>query len=99
MAVVESGASPLEPYNGAIAIEKIQHAVECTVLASSDPYAVVGVMEAFDARPDLVTGVASNTRAGIELTEELSGVRTLNVRDKASRPALRELLERALGLA
>lgn len=99
VAVIESGASPLEPYNGAIAIEKIQHAVECTILASSDPYAVVGVMEAFDARPDLVTGIASNTKAGIELTEELTGIRTLNVRDKGSLPELRELLEERLGLS
>ena len=99
MAVVESGASPLEPYNGAVAVEMIRHAVECTVLASSDPYAVVGVMEAFGTRPDLVTGIASNTRAGIELTEELTGVPTLNIRDRASHPALRELLERTLGLA
>lgn len=98
VAVVEVGASPLEPYNGETAIDGIRHAVRCTVLCASDPYAVVGVMEAYGARPDLVTGVASNTRAGVELTETLTGVPTLDVRDKSARPELRGLLEDTLEL-
>lgn len=98
VAVIEAGASPLEPYNGAVAIEKIQHAVDLTVLCSSDPYAVVGVIEAFGARPDLVTGICTNTIAGVRLSEELSGIRALNVRDKAAHPELLELLEEHLGL-
>lgn len=98
VAVIEAGASPLEPYNGAVAIEKIQHAVDFTVLCSSDPYAVVGVMEAFGTRPDLVTGVCTNTRAGIRLSEKLSGIRALNVRDRAAHPELVELLEDHLGM-
>lgn len=98
VAVIEAGASPLEPYNGATAIEKIQHAVDFTVLCSSDPYAVVGVTEAFGARPDLVTGICTNTIAGVELSEQLSGIRALNVRDKAAHPELLELLEEHLGL-
>lgn len=98
IAVLEIGASPLEPYNGALAVEKVQHAVGMTVLCASDPYAVLGVMSAFGADPDLVSGIASNTRAGIELVEELAGVRALNIRDKASLPELDRILERCMGL-
>ncbi|MFW6191839.1 MAG: hypothetical protein ACOC83_00020 [Gemmatimonadota bacterium] len=98
VAVIESGASPLEPYNGATAIEEMQHAVEFTVLCSSDPYAIVGVMEAFGTRPDLVTGICTNTIAGVELSEELSGIRALNVRERSSHPELLELLEEHLDL-
>lgn len=98
VAVIEVGASPLEPYNGEAAIERIRDQVRYTILCASDPYSVVGVMSAFDARPSLVTGIATNTRAGITLTEELSGIPALNIRDKASRPKLREqLLERLRG--
>lgn len=98
VAVVEIGASPLEPYNGAVAVEKLQHVARMTVLCASDPYAVVGVMSAFGTEPDLVTGIASNTRAGIELVGELTGLRALNVRDKDSLPELDDLLERCLDL-
>lgn len=98
VAVVEVGASPLEPYNGAVAIEEIRDRVVCLVLCSSDPYAAVGVMEAYEAEPSLITGVASNTRAGVELTEELTGIRTLNIRDKSAHPELLELLSERLGL-
>jgi len=96
VAVIEAGASPLEPYNGAAAVAAIRQAVRCTILAASDPYAVVGVISAFGMEPDLVTGVATNTIAGIRLTEKLSGVPALNVRDRDSLPDLRALLRRAL---
>jgi hypothetical protein len=98
VAVVEAGASPLEPYNGATAIEKIRHTVRFTVLCSSDPYAVVGVMDAFGTRPDLITGICTNTVAGVELSEELSGIRALNVRDRSIHPELLQLLEKHLEL-
>jgi hypothetical protein len=96
--VAEVGASPLEPYNGAAAIEEIEANVRCTVLAASDPYAVAGVTSAFGHRPDLVTGLATSTRAGIELVERLSGARAINVLDRDSLPLLKTTLERALGL-
>lgn len=83
VAVIELGASPLEPYNGAAAVEALQEHVKLTVLCASDPYAVVGVVDAYGLRPDLVTGIASNTRAGIELVERLTGLRSLNVRERA----------------
>lgn len=96
--VAEVGASPLEPYNGAAAIEELGANVHCTVLSASDPYAVTGVTAAFGHPPDLVTGLATSTRAGIELVEKLSGVRAINVLDKSSLPALKTSVEQALGL-
>jgi hypothetical protein len=67
VAVVEVGASPLEPYNGATALLGLGEWLKCAILCASDPYAVVGVMEAFGIVPDIVSGAATNTRAGIEL--------------------------------
>lgn len=99
LAVVEAGASPLEPYNGAAAIEMLEDHVRITILCASDPYAVVGVMDAFGRSPDLVTGITSNTEAGIALAERLSGVPCLNIRDKRALPALDRLLEEGLGLS
>ena len=96
--VAEAGASPLEPYNGAAAIVEIGPNVRCTVLSASDPYAVTGVTEAFGARPDLVTGLATSTTAGIELVEKLSGIRALNVLDRGSLPRLNAILHDRLGL-
>jgi len=94
--VAEAGASPLEPYNGAIAIEALRKHVVFVALCASDPYAVVGVRTAFDLRPDIVTGPATNTTAGIELAEKLTGLPALNLMDPASLPRLREMLRSAL---
>lgn len=99
VAVVEIGSSPLEPYNGAAAIRAIEDSVRCTVLAASDPYAVYGVMKAFGMQPDLVTGIAANTQAGIELIESLCDVPALNVTDPAARADLRRILADTLDLA
>jgi len=96
--VAEVGASPLEPYNGAAAIEEIGPNVRCTVLSASDPYAVTGVTSAFGNRPDLVTGLATSTSAGIELVEKLSGIKALNVLDRNSLPKLKAILKDTLGL-
>lgn len=97
--VAEVGASPLEPYNGATAIEEVGPNVRCTVLSASDPYAVTGVVTAFGNRPDLVTGLATSTRAGIELVEKLCGIAAMNVLDRASLPRLRSLLDERLDLS
>ena len=96
VAVVEVGASPLEPYNGSVAVERLRDHVAFTLLCASDPYAVVGLMSAYDATPDLVSGPASNTMAGVDLTSQLSGVRTIDVRDREALPELRGLLLEAL---
>ena len=94
--VAEAGASPLEPYNGAAAIDELNNNVRCTILCASDPYAVVGVEKAFGLKPDLVTGLASCTSAAIDLVYKLSGVLALNVLDPESMPRLREVLRQKL---
>ncbi len=94
--VAEAGASPLEPYNGATAIEEIHDNVRCTILCASDPYAVAGVQAAFEFQPDLVTGPAANTDAAVSLVEKLTGVRALNLMVPSSTPALAELLNKKL---
>lgn len=99
VAVIEAGASPLEPYNGSTAVEAIRSAVKGVVLCASDPYAVLGVMTAFDAHPDVVTGPASNTRGGIDLVRKLTGIEAINVLDRSDLPRLEAVLVDKLGLA
>ncbi len=99
VAVVETGASPLEPYNSDTAIALIEDCVRVTMLSTCDPYAALGVMTAFNARPDLVTGVATNTDAGTALIEKLTGVEALNLRDTSTWPRLTSLLRDRLALA
>jgi hypothetical protein len=96
--VAEAGASPLEPYNGAAAIEELNDNIRCTVLCASDPYAVVGVEKAFGLVPDLVTGPATSTSAAIDLVRKLTGVRALNVMDPDCTDQLRETLQQTLGI-
>jgi hypothetical protein len=96
--VAEAGASPLEPYNGAAAIDELNDNVSCTVLCASDPYAVVGVEKAFGLKPDLVTGPATSTSAAIDLVRKLSGVNALNVMDPDCIKPLQETLRRTLGI-
>ncbi len=95
--VAEAGASPLEPYNGAVAIAEIEKNVRCMVLCASDPYGVVGVAAAFERQPDVVAGAAANTQAGIQLVEKLSGMTALDLLDKKSLPRLQAILKGALG--
>ena len=96
VAVVEIGSSPLERYNGAAAIAAVRDTVGCTVLCASDPYAVVGAVAAFGFEPDLVSGIATNTEAGLDLLGRLTDVPALNMLDPASHPALDALLARTL---
>ena len=95
--VAEAGASPLEPYNGAAAIELLGDNVVCSYLCASDPYAVVGVMEAFGFEPDIVAGPATNTTAGMDLVRKLTGLPAVSVLDDQSMPEFRKLLARKLG--
>jgi molybdopterin-guanine dinucleotide biosynthesis protein len=97
--VVEAGASPLEPYNGDIAVERLGERVRCTVLCASDPYAVAGVMNAFQTKPDVVSGRAASTQAGIVLVRKLVGIPALNPLDEPSLGRLDELLAEKLALA
>jgi uncharacterized protein DUF1611 len=94
--VVEAGASPLEPYNGDVAVRLLRDQVRCTVLCASDPYAVIGVMNAFEMSPDLVSGRATSTEAGVDLINRLCGIEALNVMDRSSHGRLAEILEECL---
>jgi hypothetical protein len=96
VAVIELGASPLEPYNGALAWETLKGNARLTVLCASDPYSVIGVMNAYGTEPDFVTGPASNTEAGVKLVEKLADVRAVNLLDRRMRPGLGRLLEEKL---
>lgn len=90
--VAEAGASPLEPYNGAVAIEEIEGLLGAVVLCASDPYAAVGVIDSFGIRPDLIAGPATSTEAAVELVERLTGVKGVNILLKESRAALESML-------
>lgn len=97
-AVVEAGASPLEPYNGAAAMEELGSSIRCSILCASDPYAVVGVQRAYGFQPHLVAGPAANTSAAIDLVTKLSGLRAINIADPDSMSQLRRILASTLGL-
>jgi ribosomal protein L30E len=99
IAIIEIGASPLEPYNGDIAIERLRSHIKCTILSATDPYAVHGLMKAFDIVPDIVSGVASNTLGGKRLVEQLSKVKTLNLIDATTSKELIQILSATTGLA
>lgn len=99
-AVIEAGASPLEPYNGSMVIDTLRDNLAMTVLCASDPYAVLGVQQAFAERlePDLVTGPAANTSAAVELVARLCGLPALNLVDRRSNPPLLDLLREKLSI-
>jgi hypothetical protein len=94
--VAEAGASPMEPYNGALAVAALADHLCCTVLSASDPYAVVGVQTAFNLKPDIVTGPAANTAASVELVEKLTGTPALNLLRRRDVPALMDILRTRL---
>ena len=97
--VAEAGASPLEPYNGAAAIDELGDTIRCTILCASDPYAVVGVQSAFGLKPDLVTGPATNTTAAVDLVEKLTGVPGINIVDPDAEAAYRQFLSARLNVS
>ena len=95
--VAEAGASPLEPYNGSVAMAVLDRSIRMMVLCASDPYAVLGVQHAFGREPDLVCGPAANTDSAVELVRKLCGVRALNLLRRAARPELNRLLDERFG--
>lgn len=99
IAVIEIGASPLEPYNGDVAIEALRDHIKCIILCASDPYAVHGLMTAFNVVPDIVTGIASNTLAGIQMVERLCKVKALNLIDANTSPELKKILSAKTSLS
>ena len=94
--VAEAGASPLEPYNGDTAIEMLGDRIRFMVLCAQDPYAVLGVQQAFQCVPDVVAGGAANTSAGAELVAKLTGLQAINLLDPTSHETLAGLLDAAL---
>lgn len=96
--VAEAGASPFEPYNGSIALEELREQIRCTVLCASDPYAVIGVTQAFGLQPDFITGAATSTSAGVQLVETLAKVPALTLPAEASLTKLINILQNKLPL-
>ncbi len=98
--VAESGASPLEPYNGATVVRNLADLTRFTVLCASDPHAVLGVQTAFgpDLKADVVSGPAANTSAASDLVRQLCDLECLNLTDRRHYPELSRRLMEALGL-
>ena len=98
--VAESGASPLEPYNGATVVRELSDKTCFTVLCASDPYAVLGVQNAFgnSLKASIVSGPAANTSAAVELVQQLCGLESLNLIDRRNYPILCRRLKDALRL-
>lgn len=94
--VAETGASPLEPYNVEAAMQELGDNIVGIILAASDPYAVVGVEQAFGVKPDLVTGPAANTSAAVALVRKLSDLPAINVIDRETLPEFATFLSRLL---
>ncbi|MEJ2384330.1 MAG: hypothetical protein P8Y54_08010 [Xanthomonadales bacterium] len=99
--VAESGASPLEPYNGAAVVERLSAKLRFTVLCAYDPYAVLGVQSAFgpSLRASIVSGPAANTSAGCDLVQRLCGLESLSLLDRRNYPELCRKLKDALDLS
>ncbi len=97
--VVEAGASPLELYNGEALFDELGDNIVCTILCASDPYAVVGVQQAFGVTPDLVTGPATTTSAAVDLVRKLTGLQGINILDPAMKQPFREFLFNKLKIA
>ena len=70
--------------------------MQLSILCASDPYAVLGVQDAFRLTPDVVAGPAANTTAAVQLVERLTGVRALNLLDRGGAEELRLLLEQQI---
>ena len=90
--VAEAGASPFEVYNGATALQAVANQARFLVLCANDPYAVLGASQSLDMKPDMISGVATSTSAGIELVEQLAGVPALSLCTDESVNELRKML-------
>jgi hypothetical protein len=97
LAVCEIGASPQEPYNGDVAIERIKPYLRLTALCASDPYAVHGFCATCGIEPDFVAGPAANNAASAALVKKLTGLPAFDLGAAEGLAALRTLLEDKLG--
>lgn len=98
VAVIEVGASPLEPYNGDLAINAVKKHIKCVILCASDPYGAYGIIKAFNLMPDIITGIATNTIAGRNLVQNLCDVKAVDIIDPSTTNELRFVLSNKLGL-
>jgi hypothetical protein len=55
-------------------------------------------MKSFGMKPDLVSGVATNTLGGIQLIEKLCQIKAINMIDPLNLPELRDMLGKSLGV-
>ena len=95
--VAEIGASPLEAYNGAAAMETIDAQVRLLALCATDPYAAAGLCQACGCKPDLVTGQAANTSSSRALVETLTGLTALDLSAPEAERVLGKLLAERFG--
>ncbi len=96
--VVELGASPIEPYNGEIAIEELKDNVVFSVITASDPYAILGFKSLIKTDIDLITGITTNTESGINLVEELTKTTALNLQLEQSKKHLKSMLKEKISV-
>lgn len=94
--VGEIGASPMEPYNGAAAIERLGSNIALVALCASDAYAAEGFCSVCPCKPDFVTGPAANNSASSALTESLTGLTTFDLGSEAGLTTLRNLISEKL---
>jgi hypothetical protein len=97
--LAEIGASPFEPYNGAIVLEKIKPQICLTILCANDPYAVLGATDSFHLTPDIISGIVTNTTAGIELVTKLTGIPAICPTDEQAIEQLMLILKDKLKVA
>ncbi|MGE3626478.1 MAG: hypothetical protein AB7G34_08915 [Hyphomicrobiales bacterium] len=94
--VAEIGASPLEPYNGDTAMERLKPHVRLLGLCAGDGYAAYGFCRATGHTPGFVTGQAANTSASAGLVRQLTGLQALDLRGDEGLSALHDLLRAAI---
>ncbi|WP_013324455.1 ATP-binding protein [Gloeothece verrucosa] len=91
--IAEVGASPFEPYNGKVVLEEIKNQICCTVLCASDPYAVIGAIHEFGLQPNVISGIVTDTTAGVALVENMTGIPAITIFDRESQHKLKEILK------
>jgi hypothetical protein len=92
--VAEAGASPMEPYNGELAIQHLAPHVGLTLLAASDLYAALGAIDHLGVRPDVIVGRVASTTAGMDIVQQVTGLPAIDPLSQASGPALDGVLSR-----
>ena len=93
--IAEAGASPCEPYNGDIVLQELADHASIVILCASDPYAVVGMsrfLEKEGIHPDIVTGSATSTTAGLDLIRELCDIPPLSLASDKGISEMKKLL-------